>query len=225
MPYVGLKAQTYRYIYAEDGTHCAEKQDMGVSSYKMRPTTILYNPADGDPSQPASKPETPATDPGTGTDPGAGTSNPGTGTATPAHRSERRNGRRFRLHNRHPGSSAGTDPGGERLRTRAERRRRTPGPPAPGGTGSSSSSGAEEPPVSQDVQAVKYEIPERKGSQRMFQGFSQGAVDFLWSIRFNNERSWFLAHKEEYLTLVDRPMRELGDQVHQAMEELCPELG
>lgn len=59
----------------------------------------------------------------------------------------------------------------------------------------------------------------------MFQGFSQGAVDFLWGIRFNNERSWFLAHKEEYLTLVDRPMRELGDQVHQAMEELCPELG
>ena len=41
----------------------------------------------------------------------------------------------------------------------------------------------------------------------MFQGFSQGAVDFLWGIRFNNERSWFQAHKEEYLTLVDRPMR------------------
>ena len=59
----------------------------------------------------------------------------------------------------------------------------------------------------------------------MFQGFSQGAVDFLWGIRFNNERSWFLAHKEEYLTLVDRPMRELGAQVHQSMEELFPELG
>ena len=56
--YVGLKAQTYRYIYAENGT-LLEKQDMGVSSYKMRPRTILYNPADGDPSQPASKPETP----------------------------------------------------------------------------------------------------------------------------------------------------------------------
>lgn len=56
--YRGRKAQTYRYIYAEDGT-LLEKQDMGVSSYKMRPTTILYNPADGDPSQPASKPETP----------------------------------------------------------------------------------------------------------------------------------------------------------------------
>ena len=60
--YVGLKAQTYRYIYAADGT-LLEKQDMGVSSYKMRPTTILYNPADGDPSQPASttKPEVPET--------------------------------------------------------------------------------------------------------------------------------------------------------------------
>ena len=31
----------------------------------------------------------------------------------------------------------------------------------------------------------------------MFQGFTQGAVDFLWGIRFKNERSWFLAHKEE----------------------------
>ena len=60
--YRGRKAQTYRYIYAEDGT-LLEKQDMGVSSYKMRPTTILYNPADGDPSQPASttEPEVPET--------------------------------------------------------------------------------------------------------------------------------------------------------------------
>ena len=31
----------------------------------------------------------------------------------------------------------------------------------------------------------------------MFQGFSQGAVDFLWGVRFNNERSWFEAHKQE----------------------------
>lgn len=39
----------------------------------------------------------------------------------------------------------------------------------------------------------------------MFQGFSQGAVDFLWGVRFNNERSWFEAHKQEYLDLVIRP--------------------
>lgn len=59
----------------------------------------------------------------------------------------------------------------------------------------------------------------------MFQGFSQEAVDFLWGIRFNNERSWFLPRKEEFLELVDRPLRELAAQVSGAMEEEFPELG
>ena len=59
----------------------------------------------------------------------------------------------------------------------------------------------------------------------MFQGFSQEAVDFLWGIRFNNERGWFEARKEEYLTLVAGPMRELGEQVHAAVEEEFPKLG
>lgn len=57
----------------------------------------------------------------------------------------------------------------------------------------------------------------------MFQGFSQGAIDFLWGIRFNNERGWFLAHKEEFLTLVDAPMRELAAQMSQAMTEEFPQ--
>ncbi len=35
----------------------------------------------------------------------------------------------------------------------------------------------------------------------------QGAVDFLWGVRFNNERSWFEAHKQEYLDLVIAPSR------------------
>ena len=29
----------------------------------------------------------------------------------------------------------------------------------------------------------------------MFEGFSQQTVDFMWCIRFNNERPWFEAHK------------------------------
>ena len=58
----------------------------------------------------------------------------------------------------------------------------------------------------------------------MFQGFSQGSVDFLWGIRFNNERSWFLEHKQEYLTLVDAPLRELAAQVGEAMTEAYPKL-
>ena len=47
--YTGRKAQTYRYIYEEDGTF-VEKQDMGKSKYDMRPNLYHYNPLDGDPS-------------------------------------------------------------------------------------------------------------------------------------------------------------------------------
>ena len=59
----------------------------------------------------------------------------------------------------------------------------------------------------------------------MFTGFTPETIDFLWGIRFNNDRSWFAAHKEEYLTLVAGPMRELGEQVHAAVEEEFPKLG
>jgi vancomycin resistance protein YoaR len=48
-PYTGVKAQTYRDIYDKNG-NLIETQDMGISSYKMRPKIIYYNPADGDPS-------------------------------------------------------------------------------------------------------------------------------------------------------------------------------
>ena len=59
----------------------------------------------------------------------------------------------------------------------------------------------------------------------MFQGFSQESVDFLWGIRLNNERSWFLEHKEEYLTLVDAPLRTLAAEVGRSMAEEFPRLG
>ena len=58
----------------------------------------------------------------------------------------------------------------------------------------------------------------------MFQGFTQGTTDFLWGIRFNNERGWFLAHKEEFQTLVDAPLRELASQVSQAINDKFPNL-
>ena len=32
----------------------------------------------------------------------------------------------------------------------------------------------------------------------MFNGFTPAAIDFLWGIRFNNNRDWFQAHKAEY---------------------------
>ena len=59
----------------------------------------------------------------------------------------------------------------------------------------------------------------------MFQGFTQGAVDFLWGVRLNNNREWFLAHKQEYLELVDKPLRELSQQLWEAMSAAHPSLG
>ena len=47
----------------------------------------------------------------------------------------------------------------------------------------------------------------------MFTGFTDETVDFMWGIRFNNERTWFEAHKETYLTQFYQPMRELGDEL------------
>lgn len=53
----------------------------------------------------------------------------------------------------------------------------------------------------------------------MFQGFCPQTVDFMWGIRFNNERTWFEAHKEDYLNYLYRPMQELGGQVYEALME------
>lgn len=57
----------------------------------------------------------------------------------------------------------------------------------------------------------------------MFQGFSQDAVAFLWGIKFNNNREWFLAHKQDYLDTIDRPLRELAAQLLCAMNESFPD--
>ena len=59
----------------------------------------------------------------------------------------------------------------------------------------------------------------------MFEGFSQQTVDFMWGIRFNNERSWFEAHKAEYQDCFLRPMRELGAQVQAGLLERFPRCG
>lgn len=61
-PYTGKSAQTYRYVYDRDG-NLLEKQDMGKSVYKMRPKTILYNPADGDPAPGPRRPPVPEVPP------------------------------------------------------------------------------------------------------------------------------------------------------------------
>ena len=44
----------------------------------------------------------------------------------------------------------------------------------------------------------------------MFEGFSPETVDFLWGIRMNNQRDWFMEHKKNYTTYLYEPMKELG---------------
>ena len=44
----------------------------------------------------------------------------------------------------------------------------------------------------------------------MFTGFTPESIDFLWGIRMNNNRDWFLEHKKQYTTALYEPMKELG---------------
>jgi len=48
----------------------------------------------------------------------------------------------------------------------------------------------------------------------MFQGFTEKTMDFMWNIRFNNEKSWFQAHKDEYKAVLETPMHELAQEIY-----------
>ena len=47
----------------------------------------------------------------------------------------------------------------------------------------------------------------------MFEGFSPETVDFLWGIRMNNNRDWFLEHKKDYVNYLYEPMKALGQEL------------
>ena len=49
----------------------------------------------------------------------------------------------------------------------------------------------------------------------MFEGFSPETVDFLWGIRMNNQRDWFLEHKKDYVNYLYEPMKALGKDLFQ----------
>ena len=56
----------------------------------------------------------------------------------------------------------------------------------------------------------------------MFTGFSDATVDFLWGIRFNNEKPWFEEHKEIYLKELYHPMRSIGEELADMMHRGLP---
>ena len=53
----------------------------------------------------------------------------------------------------------------------------------------------------------------------MFEGFSPETVDFLWGIRMNNNREWFLEHKKEYQQNLYEPMKALGAELFRPYQD------
>ena len=47
----------------------------------------------------------------------------------------------------------------------------------------------------------------------MFEGYSPETVDFLWGIRMNNNREWFLEHKKDYVNYLYQPTKALGSDL------------
>ena len=57
-----------------------------------------------------------------------------------------------------------------------------------------------------------------------FDGFSPETLRFLRQLKGNNNREWFLAHKDIYEQKVKAPMTELVLDLGQAMKQVAPEL-
>ena len=58
----------------------------------------------------------------------------------------------------------------------------------------------------------------------MFTGFTPETVDFLWGIRMNNNREWFLEHKKQYVDTLYEPMKALGKDLFQPFLERSGDL-
>ena len=58
----------------------------------------------------------------------------------------------------------------------------------------------------------------------MFTGYSPETVDFLWGIRLNNNREWFLEHKNEYVKYLYEPTKAMGKELFEPFLEKSGEL-
>ena len=57
----------------------------------------------------------------------------------------------------------------------------------------------------------------------MFNGFSKETADFFWELGFNNERPWFLAHKEQFERVINEPFRALARALYDELRERFPD--
>ena len=58
----------------------------------------------------------------------------------------------------------------------------------------------------------------------MFQGFSKETGEFLWELRFHNERPWFLEHKEQFERVLNTPFKELAKETAERMQDRHPDM-
>ena len=49
--------------------------------------------------------------------------------------------------------------------------------------------------------------------------FTPETMDFLWGIRFNNNREWFAAHKQQYQRALLAPMKELAEALKPSLPD------
>lgn len=54
-----------------------------------------------------------------------------------------------------------------------------------------------------------------------FEGFTPKTSEFLWELSFNNERTWFLAHKDEFEQVLNRPFKALAEETLELMQARC----
>ena len=53
----------------------------------------------------------------------------------------------------------------------------------------------------------------------MFHGYSPETVDFLWGIRLNNNREWFLENKKHYTEYLYEPTKALGAHLYEPFKD------
>ena len=58
----------------------------------------------------------------------------------------------------------------------------------------------------------------------MFNGFTPAAGEFLWELAFNNERPWFLEHKEQFEQCVNEPFKALASETEALMCSRFPDM-
>lgn len=53
--------------------------------------------------------------------------------------------------------------------------------------------------------------------------FSKDTQNFLWDLKFNNERPWFNEHKEQFERVLNTPFKELGRNTFEQFKKRFPE--